>query len=276
MVDRSRGSRRYPAGVWSGLVSGVVVALLVTGCTPGGESGGGETPLPEPTVSSPSGISFSPPEFLQPSPSGPVSGEDVEFAFEPPEPTCPPVSELRSLPGKEQHSYRVDPSFHELDRQLAAHCTYMPEVLFDDIDHMLLDDHVVITSQIRLFPNWYESSFAGQYPALPVDSEDLADWFVGVFVPGDADVWREWCGSEVCEEGERPTSRTHRKETLFAAHVGNLEFYVAVIYGAESLPGNVRRQAVTIFRELVLATMEVWNRVDCPGPATPAPGCGGQ
>jgi hypothetical protein len=128
---------------------------------------------------------------------------------------------------------------------------------------MVLADHVVITSETRLFRTWEDAQWRDSYAVLPLESDNLDDWRIAIRHSRDKGVWWEGCGpDQPCADGEEPTVRTRAWQTQFDGYAGNLEFWVYITYVAERLPADAEARTVEIFRSLVLATVESYERVD--------------
>jgi hypothetical protein len=236
--------------------------MVLPGCT----SGDGP-----PAATQDSDVSASPshsPQEPEPTPAPSTPAEQtapIEFRYQPPDPPCVPVSALDTLPASEDGSYALDDRFTEGEARLRAFCAYERSGIgVGPEEDTILEDHVLITSEITLFREWGDSDFAAVYPELPVASDDLDDWSVAVSTSHkDDDPWWEGCGPATpCADDEEPTVRTYVWKTNFEGHAGNLEFYVRVYYIAEHLPFDAESQTIEIFRDLVLAVVESRERVE--------------
>lgn len=234
----------------------IAVGLLGSGCTSGGDGDAGPTPV----VTTPP-TSVAPPS-LSPSPSpSPVEATDIEFVYEPPDSPCLPASDLTFLPAARDRTYELINSYvHALEVSggLREGCQYeLAEI--GDGDDMVLDDHVQFTLHVTVFqdrPAWFRD-----FQALPVESDDLGVWPLGVSRPISV-VW-EGCGPGVaCAEGEKPTVRTHVRQASFEGHIGNLEINARINYIAEGLPADVAERTAAIYRDLVLAVVDSKERVE--------------
>jgi hypothetical protein len=234
------------------------LALMLSGC-----SGARETHDPPATVPAT-------PEATTPAPDRPpptATPAPVQLALQRPEPLCPPATALDIAPPAGDVRYElIDPYLSDtaLERlgRYNVWCTYKPVDAGEPGEDMVLAEHVVITSETRLYRAWEESRWREVYPALPLESDNLDQWRVALASSRDKGVWWAGCGPrEPCPEGREPTVQTRAWQTQFEGHVGNLEFYVHIIYIAERLPADAESRTVEIFRSLVLATMESYERV---------------
>jgi hypothetical protein len=229
------------------------------GCT------GGE-PLEERSPSITSAPPASPPTTPTPT-ATPL--ESLEFALQEPDPVCPAVSALDTLPLVDEHRYvLVDPLLVDHiddDGFYRTFCGYERAELGDG-DDMIIEDHASITAQIQLYRSWESSpnSQLRSWPALPVASDNLDDWERTATTRDDQRVQWEGCGGDTpCEEDEEPTLRTYVSRWAFRGHVGNLDFdEVRVQYVAQEIPADVESRVLAIFRDLVLAVLDTYERVD--------------
>jgi hypothetical protein len=238
------------------LVTGLVVVL--SGC-----SGTRETQDP-PTATPTTGATT--PATERPSPTG--SPATVQLAFQPPDPICPPASALEIAPpaGDQRHRL-IDPYLSDTNVEQFNHylvlCDYMPADAGGPGEDMVFADHVVITSETRLYRTWEDAEWRAFYPLLPLESDNLDDWRGAIGLSWDKGVWGEACGpNQPCADGEEPTVQTRAWQTQFEGYAGNLEFYVHITYVAERVPADAETRTVEIFRSLVLATMDSYERVD--------------
>jgi hypothetical protein len=233
----------------------VAAGVVLSGCT------GQRTAEAPPTPTSTTPASLAPPET--PETPEPVR---IEFEFRRPDPLCPSVAALEALPLVDQYPYAlVDPFLSDARTErfgyFDVYCDYQRAEIGDG-DDMILEDHARIGANFALYPRWEDSAHADFYPALPVQSADLDDWQAAATFRRERDWW-EGCGEgTLCAEGEEPTVQTLAWQRDFLGHVGNLEFDVTVTYIAQRLPADVELRTVEIFRDLVLATMESYERVD--------------
>lgn len=145
---------------------------------------------------------------------------------------------------------------------IRSHCVYELASV-EDPDVVVAADHVVITAHMSLYDDWSNAPWRDQYPEIPIYSEDLEDWQGTLWVSRDRGVWRESCApDESCAENSDGGERNHAWTSSFEGRVGSLDFWVTVVYIAEELPADVRERTVEIFRDLVLATLETYERVD--------------
>jgi hypothetical protein len=254
-LETSRSGSLGRAAVAAASVVVVAVAVLLVGCSGGQPLGGDGPPSPSPSV--PAG---SPTPTGSAEPVGPTEQDlAIEFAFQAPDEPCPPVSALTTLPPVDGEEYILhDPFLDERDTRFLEICTYkLAGVGEDDI---VLQDHVHVSAHFTLFRQWAGTEL---YRPLPISVDDLAAWSAVRTGTRLIDPWREGCAPATpCPTGEEPTVRTRGHESLFAAHAGNLEFYVNVVYIAERLPPDVEERTVAIFRELALAAIAERERVD--------------
>lgn len=232
-------------------------ALVVAGCT------GGEGPQEPPSAGpATTAVPVSP---ATATPKGsPV--EPIEFNFRAPEPPCPPVSALETLPLSDARSYEsFEPSRFEHDDSFYMICSYNRVGARGDED-MLAEEHASVSANVTLYRRWEDSPNSGleYWPELPVGSDDLDEWERAAWTSDDRRVRWEGCGPNTpCEEGEEPIFRTHASRWAFTGHVGNLDFdEVTVQYIGAQIPADVESKVVAIFRDFVLAVIETYERVD--------------
>jgi hypothetical protein len=240
------------------LALGTGLAVVLSGCSAAREAQDPPTAVPTTEATTPAAESPSPTESPTP----------IRLAFQRPDPLCPPASalEITSPAGAQSHEL-IDPylSDTELERADRYHvwCTYKHADAGEDSEDMVLTDHVLITSETRLFRTWEEAQRRDSDPMLPLESDDLDDWLDAIVSSRDEGIWWEGCGpSQACEGGEEPTVRTRAWQTRFEGYAGNLEFYAHITYVAERLPADAESRTVEVFRNLVLATLESYERVD--------------
>lgn len=230
--------------------------LILAGCT-GGQSP--EDPTPPATST--------PPATLPPAPTSqtpPV--EPIEFTFQAPDPPCPPASSLETLPLSGEHDYEsFKPSLFERDDSFFMICGYNPVGARGDED-MIVEDHASVSANIYLYRRWEDSRNSRQqfWPELPVGSDDLDDWKETVWTTDRRRVRWEGCGPETpCQDGEEPTVRTYASQWAIRGHVGNLDFdEVVVQYIAEQIPADVESRVLAIARDVVLAVVDSYERID--------------
>jgi len=230
------------------------LGLVLGGCASGG--------VPVEGIQSPSPSLSSPQVAPVPSMAPPVETVEpvgFEFEFEAPAETCVPVSVVEEMVPPGERAYALDDDlFTYMEDRIVSSCLYAPaEILDAGEEAILLEDHVIVSGRITVFRDRSDSPWAGTYPDIPVTSDDLNDWAVAVIFQRDVEGWREGCLPDgPCAEGERPTVRTDAWETVFVGFVGNLEFYVPVVYVSRDLPDDVAVRNVEIFREFVLAEVD--------------------
>src|SRR5690606_22179660 len=193
------------------------------------------------------------------SPVETVAPVEIEFEFREPDEVCVPVSELAEVAPIGEREYALDEDlFTYRGDRIVSSCLYEPaQLVAGGDDEILLEDHVIVDAHITLFLERSASPWAGVYPDVPVASDDLEDWAVAIGHHRDVERWREGCLPDgMCAEGQRPTVYTKAWETVFEGFVGNLEFYVAVVYVSRNLPDDVVMGNLEIFRELVLAEVD--------------------
>jgi hypothetical protein len=207
--------------------------------------------------------------------TGDQASEAVRFRA--PDPPCPPPSALETLPiADERSEVLFDPALtvsaptliEQADHFLMT-CTY-DRGEDGDADAALPREYARISARIVLYRAWNDSpnSQVRAYDELPVSSGDLGDWEAAAQVRDDPSVLGEGCGPAApCEEGEEPTERSYRLHWEFSGHVDNLDFAnVAVTYRVERLPldlaASMEPTVVAIFRDLVLAVLDGYERAD--------------
>lgn len=179
---------------------------------------------------------------------------------------CPPVAALDTLAHVDQRRYvSVDPLLidHVDDGFYRTFCTYERAEIGEG-DDTILDDHTVITAQIQLYRTWADApnSRLQYWPELPVASTNLDDWERTSTKRDDQRVWWEGCGANTpCKGDEEPTVRSYVSRWAFRGHVGNLDFdEVRIQYIAERIPPDVESKVLAIFRDLVLAVLDSYQR----------------
>ena len=184
---------------------------------------------------------------------------EIEFEFEVPDEVCVPVSDLDGAAPIGEREYAVDEDlFTYMEGRIVSACLYgPPELVVAGEEEMILEDHVIVDSRVTVFQERSDSPWVAVYRDIPVVSGDLEDWAVAIGHHRDVERWREGCLPDgMCAEGQRPMVHTKAWETVFEGFVGNLEFYVAVVYVSRNIPDDVVMRNLEIFRELVLAEVD--------------------
>lgn len=241
------------ARLMRGIAGATIGALVIGGCT------GGQEPGEQP--SSPSTATATPAAPTATHRPAPPPVDPIEFAFQAPEPPCPPVSALDTLPVADGHSYEsYRPFLGDDDGFFYMICGYYLAEVARGADDTIVDDHASVSAQIRLYRRWEDSpnSRLPFWPELPHWSEDLADWARVASDQDDRRVWWEGCGEDTpCAAGEALTVRTYASRWDFRGHVGNLDFDdVTVQFIGEQIPPDVELIVTEIFRDFVLAAVD--------------------
>lgn len=226
------------------------------------------------------------------SPEQPASPEapelpqvEIEFAYQPPDPPCPPHSALTGLPSEQQYPYTLSNSFlddggklHESIRNIFVICSYEPAVAADDESVVLLSDHLILVAEMTLFRSWAESYWPDAVPEFPLASDDIHDW---VFQPDEAlsyrGVWRKGCepGASSCTANGEPAARNYYWYLRHLGHVGNLQFELIAYYvtgepppetnpppGTETPPPGAGETTVRVMRDFVRTVVDTWEHAN--------------
>lgn len=259
-MSRALGSM-FPSGrrAWAATNMAVAVtsAVLLSGCT-------GQRAAEAPPTTAPATPTT--PTASPATPATPTEPAQIEFEFRQPDPVCPPVSALETLPLADQDPYELvrSSSYSDTDVERFGHfwtlCSYQRAEIGEGGDDMILEDHARISAQVNLYrrrDDPLNTNLGLSNRPLPVQSVDLDDWRVAAGFDREM-VWWEGCGEEgPCAEGEQPTTGTRAWQVVFKGHVGNLEFLdVTVSYIAQRLPADVELRTIEIFRDFALAAMD--------------------
>lgn len=186
---------------------------------------------------------------------------DIDFVFQLPEEPCPAAGPRLGGGRLDMANYRLlDPRVHEQDENIHVICLYDREELLDDNGSLVSEDHVRIVSELSLYPTREDSPSSANYAELPATSRELIHWEEAVLTS------RELDAANICDImdpcGKESSVALEGREHVFAGHVGNLEFYVSVIYFSETIPEDALERNTAIFRNLALATVENYEPAD--------------
>lgn len=246
------GAPDRPARAWLGRVSLMAaIAALLPGCT-----------SPEPPEVVPSLSPTAP--VTPPASESPAAPEPITFAFEAPDPLCPPVSALYEFPHADEYPYGPVSSYLNDDQDdfMVLTCVYRREDI--DVGDRVLEDYANLGGQVWLWRDIADAPPGTFLGRLPVESDHLADW-EAVSHTRDEGVTYEGCGPEgtnKCADGEEPTVRLRGWRTELRGAVGNLVFNIWTTYRSADPPPDVELRTVAMLRSWVMAEVEGRERID--------------